>query len=273
MIISKYFLNYNYISIMDIAIAPMDTTELWKEYKLTHSAEIKNELMLNYMWVVKFVVQKTKLPTNSVLEMDDFMGIGMLGLNNAIERFDLDRGVKFETYAVPRIRGMIQDELRNLDWLPRSTRKKAQDYIAAKDKLSVEKGRDATIEEIMEELQITPDKYQKYLAAADSARSFLSLNDSNFYVNDYDNSVNILEEIPEDADDNFLNAVIEKEKTDFIVSYLSNLEEKKRLVMILYYYEERNFREIGEDLGLTESRICQIHTSVINDLRDKFKKY
>jgi len=103
---------------MDVAIAPIKTTELWNEYKLTRSSDIKNELMLSYMWVVNYVIQKTKLPTHSLLETEDFINIGMLGLSDAIERFDIGRGVKFESYAVARIRGMIQDELRNLESNP-----------------------------------------------------------------------------------------------------------------------------------------------------------
>ena len=258
---------------MDVAIAPMELSELWREYRLTHSGDIKNELMMSYIWVVKYVIQKTTLPTNTILEEEDFINIGILGLNDAIERFDIDRGVKFESYAIPRVKGMIQDELRKLDWLSRSTRKKAQDFINTKDRLSIQQGREVTIDEIMDVLQISPDKYRKYLAAASSARSFLSMNDSNFYINNDDEIVNVLEEIPENSEDNFLNMVIEKEKTDFLVNYLGKLDQKKRLVMVLYYYEDRTFKEIGFDLGISESRVCQIHTQVINDLREQFKKF
>ncbi len=258
---------------MDVTIAPMNVSDMWSEYKLTHNISIKNELMLSYIWIVRYVLQKTTLPVNTLLEEEDFLNIGILGLNEAIERFDINKGVKFETYAIPRVKGMIKDELRNLDWLSRSTRKKAQDYMNAKDKISLEKGRDATIEEIMSSLQIPPDKYHKYLYAAASARGFMSMSDSNFYLNENDELVNVLDEIPENDEDNFLNLVMEKEKTDFIVDYLKKLGNKKRLVMILYYYEDRTFKEIGADLGISESRVCQIHTQVINDLRAEFKKF
>jgi RNA polymerase sigma factor for flagellar operon FliA len=258
---------------MNMAIAQHEITDLWQEYQISHNSDIKHNLILHYIWVVKYVLQKTNLPTNSLLEENDFLNIGIIGLNEAIERFDIDRGVKFESYAIPRIKGTIQDELRKLDWLSRSTRKKAQDFMNTRDKLSSEAGREATVEEVMESLQITPDKYHKYLSAAASARSFLSMNDSNFFVNSDDEVINILEEIPEDADDNFLNIVIEKERTEFLVQYLEHLDSKKRLVMVLYYYEERTFKEIGVALGISESRVCQIHTQVINDLRNKFKGF
>ncbi|MDR0317380.1 MAG: FliA/WhiG family RNA polymerase sigma factor [Lactococcus lactis] len=256
-----------------MAIAQTEIIDLWKAYQESHKIELKHDLILHYMWVVKYVLQKTNLPTNSILEENDFLNIGILGLNEAIERFDVERGIKFESYAIPRIKGAIQDELRKLDWLSRSTRKKAQDFINAKDKLSIEEGREVSMEEIMEKLQVSPEKYQKYLAAAASARSFLSMSDSNFYVNDDDEEINILEEIPENAEDNFLNIALEKERTNFLVSYLEKLDPKKRLVMVLYYYEERTFKEIGADLGISESRVCQIHSQVINDLKIKLKGF
>ncbi|MPN11690.1 RNA polymerase sigma factor FliA [bioreactor metagenome] len=99
------------------------------------------------------------------------------------------------------------------------------------------------------------------------------MNESNFYLNSDDVEINILEEIPEAEEDNFFNVVMEKEKINFLVSYLEQLEQKKRLVMVLYYYETRTFKEIGIDLGISESRVCQIHSQVINDLREKFKGY
>jgi RNA polymerase sigma factor for flagellar operon FliA len=258
---------------MAIAQQQMDTSALWNEYHLTHSLPLKHQLMMSYMWVVKYVLQKTSLPTNSLLDDEDFLNIGIIGLNEAIERYDAERGVKFESYAIPRIRGTIQDELRKLDWLSRSTRKKAQDFLNAKDQLSAAQGRDATVEEIMDKLQVSPDKYHKYLNAAASARSFMSMSDSNFYVNDEDELVNVLEEIPENTEDNFLNATFEKERMSFLVKYLEKLDKKKRIVMILYYYENRTFKEIGNDLGISESRVCQIHTSIINDLREKIKGF
>jgi RNA polymerase sigma factor for flagellar operon FliA len=250
-----------------------DVTDLWCEYQQTRSIELKHKLIMHYIWVVKYVVQKTNLPTNSLLEESDFLNIGIIGLNEAIDRFDTERGVKFESYAVTRIRGTIQDELRNLDWLSRSARKKAQDYLNTKDKLRIEEGREVSAEEIMERLNVTPEQYQKYLNAASAARSFLSMNDSNFYTNNDDEEINILEEIPESDEDNFFNVVIEKEKIDFLVQYLEKLDAKKKFVMMLYYYEGRTFKEIGNDLDISESRVCQIHTQVIKDLRKKFKGF
>ena len=167
-----------------MAIAQTEMTELWQEFQKTQETTIKHKLIMHYIWMVRYVLQNINIPNNSLLEENDFLNIGILGLNEAIDRFDLTRGVKFESYAIPRIRGIIQDELRKLDWLSRSARKKAQDFLTTKDSLSMEVGREASLEEIMEKLNVTPDKYQSYLAAAAAARSYLSMNDSNLFIND-----------------------------------------------------------------------------------------
>ncbi len=255
-----------------MAIAQTEMTELWARFHKTQETAIKHKLMMHYIWMVRYVLQNISIPTNSLLEERDFFNIGILGLNEAIDRFDSERGVKFESYAIPRIRGIIQDELRKLDWLSRSARKKAQDFLNTKDTLSMKVGREASLEEIMEKLNVTPDKYHSYLAAASAARSFLSMNDSNIFTNDNDEEINILEEIPEKEEDNFLIKAIEVEKIDIISNYISNLSEKKRLVMTLYYYEEQTFKEIGSLLGVSESRVCQIHSQVIEDLRKRKKE-
>ncbi len=250
-----------------------DLTELWYEYQKTHKIELKHDLIMRYIWMIKYVLHNTNIPTNSLLEESDLLSIGILGLNEAIDRFDLTRGVKFESYAVARIRGTIQDELRKLDWLSRSARKKAQDFLNAKDKLSIEAGREVTIEEIMNKLNVTPDKYYSYLSAAAAARSYLSMGDSNVYLNDDDEEINILEEIPEAEQDNFFNKALDNERISFLTKYLSKLDEKKRFVMMLYYYEERTFKEIGAELGISESRVCQIHSKIITDLRKKMREF
>lgn len=253
--------------------AQTNLTELWLEYQQTHKLELKHDLIMRYIWMIKYVLHNTNIPTNSLLDESDLLNIGILGLNEAIDRFDLNRGVKFESYAVPRIRGTIQDELRKLDWLSRSARKKAQDFLNTKDALSVKEGREVTIEEIMNKLNVTPDKYQSYLAAAAAARSYLSMSDSSTYFNDDDEEVNILEEIPEAEQDNFLNKAIDSERINILTRYLANLDEKKRLVMVLYYYEEQTFKQIGAILGISESRVCQIHSKIIIDLRKKIKEF
>ncbi len=255
-----------------MAIAQKDMTELWYKYCETKELALKHDLIMHYIWMVRYVLQNTNIPTNSLLNDNDFLNIGILGLNDAIDRFDIERGVKFESYAIPRIRGTIQDELRKLDWLSRSARKKAQDFINTKDALILQEGREVTVDEILKKLNVTPDKYYSYLSAASAARAFLSMNDSHVYINEDNEEINILEEIPEDEEDNFLNKAMENEKLEFLSNYIAQLNEKKRLVIMLYYHEEQTFKEIGMILGVSESRVCQIHAQIIADLRVQMKK-
>ncbi len=225
------------------------------------------------MWLVKYVVHQTSLPINTILTDEDFVNIGMLGLHEAIDRYEYERGVKFESYAIPRIKGIIQDELRKLDWLSRTARKKAHEFLQAKDSLSSEVGREVTAEEIMHKLNVTPEKYQTYLQAAAAAKSSLSLTESSqVYINDDEEEVDVLNEIP-DEEDNYLTRIEHTERLDFLTNYLAELNEKKRLVMTLYYYENLTFKDIGIVLNVSESRICQIHTQVLKDLRDRLRKY
>lgn len=236
--------------------------------------DIKHELMIQYMWLVKYVVHQTSLPMNSILTDEDFINIGMLGLNEAIDRYEIERGVKFESYAVPRIRGIIQDELRKLDWLSRTARKKASEFLQAKDALSSETGRDVTPEEIMKKLNISPDKYQSYLQAAAAAKSSLSITESSqTFLNDDDEEVDVINELPDTDHENYLTQIERTERITYLTEYLTRLNEKKRLVMTLYYYENLTFKEIGNVLNVSESRICQIHTQVLTDLRVRLKEY
>jgi len=247
--------------------------EIWERYSQERSSSLKHQLMLQYMWLVKYVVHQTSLPMNSILNDEDFVNIGMIGLHEAIDRFEYQRGVKFESYAILRIKGIIQDELRKLDWLSRTVRKKAHEFLQAKDSLSSEVGREVSPEEIMHKLNVSPEKYQSYLQAAAAAKSSLSITESSqVYINDDEEEVDILNEIP-DEEDNYLTRVEHTERLDFLTNYLTELNEKKRLVMSLYYYENLTFKEIGSVINVSESRICQIHTQVLKDLRDRLKKY
>lgn len=229
--------------------------------------------MINYMWLVKYAIQQISLPTNSILSEEDFLSIGILGLNEAIDRYEFERGVKFESYAIPRIRGIIQDELRKLDWLSRTARKKAHDFLQAKDALSSQEGREVSSEEIREKLNVTPEKYQTYLAAAAAAKSSLSLNESQVYFNDEDEEVDILQELPDIDQETYLSKTESDERIDFLTGYLTKLVEKKRLVMMLYYYENLTFKDIGKLLNISESRVCQIHSQVVADLRIKLREF
>ncbi len=257
----------------DYLLSQDELSLIWEDFFVTRNENIKHQLMLSYMWLVKYVVSQIQIPTNSILNEEDFINVGILGLNEAIERFDISRGVKFESYAIPRIKGIIQDEMRKLDWLSRTTRKKAHDFLQAKDSLSSQTGREVTAEEIIEKLNITPEKYQTYLNAAAAARSSLSLNDGSVYITDDNEEYNIISEIPDTSQEDFLVQLENDERLKQLTDYLQQLNEKKRLVMTLYYYENLTFKEIGSILNVSESRVCQIHSQILNDLREKLSKY
>ncbi len=251
-----------------------DVNKLWSDFKSSGSLADKHRLMLHYIWLIKYVIQHMTLPQKSILSEEDFVNIGILGLNDAIERFEVERGVKFESFAIPRVKGIIQDELRRLDWLSRSARKKASDVLATADKLRSEFGREVTSEEVRIKLNITHEKYKSYLSAAAAAKASLSMTESTQTIlNDDDEELNILEEIPDDSQDNFLEAMENEERIKFLTDFIASLKEKKRLVMTLYYYESLTFKEIGNALSVSESRVCQIHTQVVGELKQKLYEY
>ena len=244
-----------------------ELNSIWYRFSLKQSPKLKNDLIMQYLWLVKYVQKQMNLPKDSVLSNEDFTSIGILGLSEAIDRFELSRGIKFESYAIPRIRGIIQDELRKLDWLSRTARKKAQDFLNANDELRNEVGREATQQEIMSKLNVTPEQYEKYLAAAAAAKASFSMSDSHYITIDNED-IDILDNI-DNQEENSLDKIVNVEKMDFLTKYLKELNEKKRLVMSLYYFEELTFKEIGTLLNVSESRVCQIHTQVLSELKKK----
>ncbi len=244
--------------------------EVWNNYKKNASLKDKHKLIIHYIWLVKYVIHSMHMPTNSILDDSDFVNIGILGLHDAIEKFELSRGVKFESYALSRIKGTIQDELRKLDWLSRTARKKAHDFIAAGDKLRKETGREVSSEEIRHKLNVSHDEYSSYLAAAAAAKSYLSISESTQLM--IEENHNVLDEIPDIKPDFTIEKIENEERVSFIKNYIVNLEERKRLIVSLYYYENLTFKEIGKILNVSESRICQIHGQVLNDLKHLIKE-
>lgn len=246
--------------------------QTWGEFLSSNSRESRHRLMLHYVWLVRYVVNGLHIPSHSILTDQDFISFGIVGLNEALDRFEVDRGLKFETFAMPRVKGMILDELRRLDWLSRSARRRVHEYLAAADALRSQEGREVSSEEIRKKLNVSQEEYQSYLAATAASISALSLyNGTPAQTNDDDELVQ--KEIEDPDWNDVLQSLQDEEQQEFIVRYLEKLPEKKRLVMSLYYYEELTFKEIGVHLNVTESRVCQIHTQTVNDLRKKLRDY
>lgn len=250
-----------------------DLQQFWREYFADPSADRRHRLMVQYAGLVRYVLNNINLPPNPILSDEDYIQIGMLGLFEALERYDMDRGVKFETFAIPRIRGMILDEVRRNDKLSRTARRRSQDYLHTADKLRSEKGREVSSEEIRRKMDLTNDEYKAVLQAAAAATSTMSLNDiGKKKIEDDEDSYSVLETVADTSAENPLDSITEAEQVDFISDYLTKLKERQRLIMTLYYYKGLTFKEIGQLLKITESRVCQIHTSIIKDLRDKVQE-
>jgi RNA polymerase sigma factor FliA len=248
-----------------------DVEKLWNDYKKNGSLKTRHSIIMNYIWLVKYVLNNMNIPTNSILDESDFLNIGILGLHDAIERFELDRGVKFESYALSRIKGTIQDELRRLDWLSRSARKKAHDFLVAGDTLRSEVGREVSSEEIRKKLNVSHDEYNSYLAAAAAAKAYLTLSESTQIL--IDDEKDVFDDVPDPANDAMIENIETEERIAFINDNLKSLNERKRLIISLYYFENLTFKEIGNILDVSESRVCQIHSQVLIDLRIKLKEF
>lgn len=245
--------------------------KIWNEYLQNPNQELRGELFIQYSWIVNYVLSKLKVPDNSILERGDLVNIGMIGLSESIDRFDIEKNVKFESYAITRVRGTIQDELRKLDWLSRTARKKVNSINKLKDETLKENGIEVTDEEIIRKLGLTSDQYNSYLQAMEASRNTLS-----FVVSSTDSDsegYSLVDNIAYDDESNQLEGMIESEKIEYLTNYLKDLPEKKRLVIALYYYENLTFKEIGKLIDVTEGRVSQIHSEVIKELKVKINKY
>ncbi|HRP01817.1 MAG TPA: FliA/WhiG family RNA polymerase sigma factor [Candidatus Kapabacteria bacterium] len=245
---------------------------LWNEYRLTFDLTIKQQLIISYSWLVKYAINNMPIPVNSILEENDYLSVGMIALNDTIEKFDPSRGFKFETYAIQRIKGIIKDELRRVDFLSRGARKKAQDYQQTLEKFKKTNGDDISNEEIRKKLNVSPEKFKEYLEAVALAKSAISLNDaSTSSITIEDETINIIEEIPDESSD-FLQGIYENERRTMILEYIKKLKDNQRIILTLYYFENLTFKEIGKVLNVSESRISQLHTQLLAELKSKLSE-
>jgi len=241
--------------------------ELWKKYKKTKDPKIREHFVNQYAPLVKYVAGKVAIGMPQNVDFEDLVGYGVFGLLDAIEKFDPSKDIKFKTYAVTRIRGAIYDELRSIDWVPRSVRQKAKEIERAIGKLENRLGRAATDEEIAKELGISMKDFHSLMLKV-SGVSLLSLSDI-WYVGDESDRVSVMETIESPSSMN-PEAIVEREEIKkIIVEAIKELPDKEKKVLILYYYEDLTLKEIGEVLQVTESRISQLHTKAIMRLRSK----
>jgi RNA polymerase sigma factor for flagellar operon FliA len=249
---------------------PLAHLELWQAYLEMGSQDARQRLVEQYLRVVRYVAGRMAVGLPHYVEYNDLVSAGLLGLIQAIDNFDHQRGIKFETYAIPRIRGAILDELRSQDWFPRSLRRKAKQVELAYATLEVRLGRPATDEEIARELGIPVGELDGLLSEV-SLATIMSLDaDPN---GDDEQQSGMGDYLPDPRSDDVERSIAEQEMRELIAHRLAELPEKEQLVLVLYYYEELTLKEIGEILDVTESRVCQIHTKAILRLKGKIDRH
>ena len=245
-----------------------DIGALWKEYKKDQTnQELRNALIENYLTLVRYNAERvwSKLPEG--VDLNDLISAGVFGLMDAIDAFDLERGVKFETYCVPRIRGAMLDELRTMDWVPRLVRSKASKLEAARKRVEAETGRPPSDAEIARTMQLSLEEFEKLKSEA-SAVNLVSLNKKWYETDSYKDVREI--DILEDAKGE--DPTVGIQKKDLMRLVTKGLNRNERLIIILYYYEELTMKEIGNTLGLSESRVSQMHSSIVARLKDHLKR-
>jgi RNA polymerase sigma factor for flagellar operon FliA len=241
-----------------------DVQTLWRRFRATNDQQVRDRLILTYAPLVKFVAGRVGSGLPSHVDDEDLMSYGLLGLIRAIERYDPGREVKFETYAIPRIRGAIIDELRAMDWVPRSVRGRAREIERAIGELEGRLGRAPTDEEIAQRLGLSQQELDESLGEI-SRTSVVAL-DELWSVSGGD-QVALIDTLEDTTGPSPQSALAETELKEAIGEALARLPEREKLVVTLYYYEELTLREIGEVLGVTESRVSQLHTKAVLRLK------
>lgn len=241
----------------------------YKQKKRGVDSKLRDQLILDYAPLIRFVAQRisARLPSN--IETDDLISAGVIGLMDAIEKYDPERDNKFKTYAEFRIRGAILDELRSQDWVPRSVRDKAKKIEKTYALLEQKHGRSVTDSEISDQMGLPLEDYYDMVAKV-KAVSLLSVDD--FVPSSQHEKRSLLDSIENATAKNPFSHLDNKNIHKLLVSTIEDLPEKQKLVLSLYYYEELNLKEIGKILNVTESRVSQLHTQAIEKLRLKIKQ-
>jgi RNA polymerase sigma factor FliA len=247
-----------------VAHIEVDIMQVWREYRAGGAVELRNQLVENYLHLVNQNAQRIWARLPDGVELDDLISAGIFGLMDAIEAFDLERGVKFETYCVPRIRGAMLDELRTMDWVPRLVRSKASKMEESRKALEAALGRPPTPEEMSTRLGCSLEDFMKMLGDS-TAISQVSLNKKWYETDSYKDvrEIDILEDKKAEDPTHRL------QNRDLMRLVTRGLNRNERLIIILYYYEDMTMKEIGATLDLSESRVSQMHSSIVSRLQSQ----
>lgn len=241
--------------------------ELWRQYSDTKDPAIKEKLIVEYSNIVKYVAGRLSIYFGSNVEYDDLIGYGIFGLIDAIDKFDIQKGVKFETYASLRIRGSIIDSIRELDWVPRSLRQKNKELEKVYVEIENELGHSATDQEVADKLGISIDELNKLLNEVNLS-SMISLEE--FLEQNYEIGVTTSSGNKEEKPEGYLEIT---ELREILVDAIGKLPEKEKTVVSLYYFEDLTLKEISAIMKVSESRISQLHTKAILRLRGKLARH
>ncbi|HLM31529.1 MAG TPA: FliA/WhiG family RNA polymerase sigma factor [Solirubrobacterales bacterium] len=257
---------------MERDVKAVEFRELWRRYKVDGDEKARGRLVVAYSPLVKFIAARMASGLPSHVEKSDLVSYGLLGLIGAIERFDPEREIKFETFAGARIKGAIIDELRSLDWVPRSVRARARQVEQTHAKLEAKLQRAPSDQEMADALEMTVEEFEGVLLEIANS-SVLALDELWTFADPEGGSqISVLDTIQDPGAVDPHREAQSSELKDRLADAIEALPERERLVVALYYYESLTLTEIGEVLGVTESRVSQLHTKAVIDLRSRFQR-
>lgn len=245
---------------------PERQSDLWKQYNEGRSPVIREKLIIEYSPLVKYVAGRLSIYFGSHIDYDDLVSFGVFGLIDAIDKFDINKGVKFETYASLRIRGSIIDSIREMDWVPRSLRQKSKELEKVYVEVENEIGHAASDKEIADKLGITVEDFSKLLNEV-NVSSMMSLDE--FLEQNYEIGVESNNVLKDSMPENYVEV---NELKEVLADAINKLPEKEKMVVSFYYYEELTLKEISAIMGVSESRVSQLHTKAILRMRGKLSR-
>jgi RNA polymerase sigma factor for flagellar operon FliA len=249
-----------------VVSADPEVVALWTRYKREADPTARERLILQYSPLVKYVAGRVSVGLPATIEHADLTSYGMFGLIDAIEKFDIERGLKFETYAISRIKGAIIDELRSIDWIPRSVRSKARDVEKALTMLEVKLRRTPTEAELADELGVGVNELRSMLAQV-SLTSIVALDES--FSGEESERQSLVDTLQDPKAPDPEASYEDVELKALLADSVNRMTEREKTVIVLYYFEGMTLAQIGEVLGVTESRVCQMHTKAVLGLRAK----
>ncbi len=256
---------------METGVKEVELRDLWRRYKGEGDGGARERLVVAYSPLVKFVAGRLGAGLPSHVDDADLISYGLMGLIGAIDRFEPERGIKFETFAMTRIRGAIIDELRSLDWVPRSVRSRAREIEGVQSKLEHQLQRAPTEAELAAKLGLSEEELQSSLL--EIANSSVYALDELWTISDSSgDAVSLLDTISDPRADDPQESLTSTEVKDRLTEAVASLPEREQLVVALYYYENLTLREIGEVLGVTESRVSQLHTKAVMRLKSALQE-